>query len=96
MASRYLLFIVAAAVFVVTLVLSSWHEGLWERSAEPPVAATQPAPPPVPTPQPAVKADSASVTAATPAVTPDSDVPSASEAEPPDRSREAPRGARTR
>ena len=36
MASRFLLIIVAAAVFVVTLALSSWHEGLWERSAEPP------------------------------------------------------------
>lgn len=58
MTSRFVLIAVGIASFVVTLILSAWHGGLWDRSTEPPVTAAQPAPLPVLAAQPAQKAES--------------------------------------
>ncbi len=92
----------AAAAFVVTLVLSAWHEGLWERPAESPAAATPPAPQPLPAPQPAVKADPPPVPVPAPsqggpAAGPDSTAPPrTSERDAAARRRDEARGARAR
>jgi hypothetical protein len=58
MTQRFVLIMLGSASFVVTLALSAWHEGLWERSVEPRVAATQTALPAAPAPEPAARADS--------------------------------------
>lgn len=54
MTSRIVFIVIAAAIFVVTLVVSARHDGLWfwERTVGPPVSAAQPTsqPPPVPKP----------------------------------------------
>jgi hypothetical protein len=57
MSPRLTLTLLGTASFLVTLALSAWHDGLWERWAEP-VAVAPTAPRPVPAPYPVVKADS--------------------------------------
>lgn len=111
MTPRFVPAMVAAAGFIVTLMLVAWHDGLWERSAPTPVVAVPATPRPIPMPEPSVEAaatpvrqrapDAApsdtSVPApdAAPDVRPDSDNPPDSAREPAGRERQA-RGARTR
>jgi hypothetical protein len=112
MTSRFVLIIAAAAGFLVTLMLSAWHEGLRERPAKPPGAVTQTAPAAVLAPQPPLKVASPPVRAAaadpvpppavpavagdSPAVNADSDIPPTSERELAEQRRERARAARSR
>jgi hypothetical protein len=110
MSPRFVPVMLGTAAFIVTLGLAGWHQGLWERPAEPPASVTQIATPVPPAPRPTAGADlplpvppeardpaSATAPVSAPADIPeDAADPAASEPQREQHGRQAERGARTR